>query len=93
MSDETGPNTANLIKGNDVHDNPFACGITMASHPAANASGRKAALRQLLGEQGADQAAANEGDGLLRHAAIRQGNPPTVPQAGDYCNPALLRSS
>jgi nitrous oxidase accessory protein NosD len=38
ITDETGPTTSNLIKGNNVHDNPYACGITMASHPAANAS-------------------------------------------------------
>jgi parallel beta-helix repeat protein len=36
ISDETGPNFDNLVKGNDVHDNAWACGITMASHPAAN---------------------------------------------------------
>jgi nitrous oxidase accessory protein NosD len=35
ITDETGPNTSNLIKGNNVHDNPYACGITMASHPSA----------------------------------------------------------
>jgi nitrous oxidase accessory protein NosD len=39
ITDETGPTSSNLIKGNNVHDNPYACGITMASHPAANASG------------------------------------------------------
>jgi hypothetical protein len=49
---------------------------------------RKPALRQLLRQQRADQAAADEGDGVLRHAAIRGGNPPTVPQAVHDCNPA-----
>lgn len=39
ITDETGPTTANLVKGNVVRENGFACGITMASHPAANASG------------------------------------------------------
>lgn len=34
-SDETGPSRGNLISGNFVHDNPFDCGITMASHPPA----------------------------------------------------------
>jgi parallel beta-helix repeat protein len=33
LSDETGPNYQNQITGNYVHDNAFACGITMASHP------------------------------------------------------------
>lgn len=35
ISDETGPNHANLIKGNHVHDNPYDCGITLASHGPA----------------------------------------------------------
>jgi nitrous oxidase accessory protein NosD len=39
ITDETGPTTANLVKGNVVRDNGYACGITMASHPAADASG------------------------------------------------------
>jgi nitrous oxidase accessory protein NosD len=34
-SDETGPSHDNLITGNRVHDNPFDCGITFASHPPA----------------------------------------------------------
>lgn len=34
-SDETGPSQGNLITGNFVHDNPFDCGITMASHAPA----------------------------------------------------------
>jgi parallel beta-helix repeat protein len=35
LTDETGPNHDNLISGNSVHDNPFDCGITLASHPPA----------------------------------------------------------
>jgi len=35
ITDETGPNHANLIKENWVHDNPFDCGITLASHGPA----------------------------------------------------------
>lgn len=34
-SDETGPSEENLISGNDVHDNPYDCGITLASHGPA----------------------------------------------------------
>lgn len=34
-SDETGPSAYNLISGNRVHDNPYDCGITMASHAPA----------------------------------------------------------
>ena len=35
ISDETGPNHDNVISGNSVHDNPFDCGITIASHGPA----------------------------------------------------------
>jgi nitrous oxidase accessory protein NosD len=37
ISDETGPSEDNLISENRVHDNPYDCGITLASHgPATN---------------------------------------------------------
>jgi nitrous oxidase accessory protein NosD len=35
ITDETGTSRNNLISGNSVHDNPFDCGITMASHGPA----------------------------------------------------------
>jgi hypothetical protein len=35
VTDETGPSADNLISWNHVHDNPYDCGITMASHPPA----------------------------------------------------------
>jgi nitrous oxidase accessory protein NosD len=35
ISDETGPSSDNLITGNVVHENPYDCGITMASHGPA----------------------------------------------------------
>lgn len=35
ITDETGPSHDNLISGNSVHDNPFDCGITIASHGPA----------------------------------------------------------
>jgi nitrous oxidase accessory protein NosD len=35
ISDETGPSFSNLISGNYVHENPYDCGITMASHGPA----------------------------------------------------------
>lgn len=35
ISDETGPSSDNLITGNIVHENPYDCGITMASHGPA----------------------------------------------------------
>jgi parallel beta-helix repeat protein len=39
ITDETGPTWNNTVSGNIVRNNGYACGITMASHPAANASG------------------------------------------------------
>ncbi|MFN7995766.1 MAG: right-handed parallel beta-helix repeat-containing protein [Bryobacteraceae bacterium] len=36
MSDETAPTHDNLISGNTVANNPYDCGITMASHPPAS---------------------------------------------------------
>ena len=38
ITDETGPNQGNLISGNNVHDNPYDCGITLASHGPATRS-------------------------------------------------------
>lgn len=35
LRDETGPTSNNLIKANRVFDNPYDCGITLASHKAA----------------------------------------------------------
>lgn len=37
ITDETGTANSNLITGNSVHDNPYDCGVTLASHPPANA--------------------------------------------------------
>jgi len=39
ISDETGPSQDNLITGDSVHDNPFDCGITLASHGPASVTG------------------------------------------------------
>jgi parallel beta-helix repeat protein len=39
ITDETGPTFENLITGNTVRNNPFDCGITLASHPPAPSTG------------------------------------------------------
>ncbi|MCU1320848.1 MAG: hypothetical protein JWM43_497 [Acidobacteriaceae bacterium] len=39
ISDDSGPTHDNLISFNTVSDNPYACGITMASHVPATVSG------------------------------------------------------
>jgi parallel beta-helix repeat protein len=38
LSDDTGATHDNLILGNTVRDNPFDCGITLASHPLAGSN-------------------------------------------------------
>ena len=35
VTDEAGPSYSNLIQSNMVHDNGYACGITLAGHPPA----------------------------------------------------------
>jgi nitrous oxidase accessory protein NosD len=44
VSDETGPNYANLITENTVRYNGEACGVTLASHPAAALANPKGGL-------------------------------------------------
>jgi parallel beta-helix repeat protein len=39
LSDDTGATHDNLIKGNVVKNNPFDCGITLASHPSFSSTG------------------------------------------------------
>lgn len=41
LSDETGYTNDNIIAGNSVHDNPFDCGITLASHPPSPSASSK----------------------------------------------------
>ena len=44
LTDDTGTTHDNLIKGNVVRNNPFDCGITLASHPAAALTGSSSPL-------------------------------------------------
>jgi hypothetical protein len=44
LSDDTGPTHDNLITENLVRDNPFDCGITLASHPPASITGSASSL-------------------------------------------------
>ncbi len=39
ISDETGASHDNLIMGNNINNNPYDCGITLASHPQYAATG------------------------------------------------------
>jgi parallel beta-helix repeat protein len=44
LSDDTGTTHDNMISGNMVMNNPFDCGITLASHPAAALTGSSSPL-------------------------------------------------
>jgi parallel beta-helix repeat protein len=44
LSDDTGATHDNMITGNVVMNNPFDCGITLASHPAAALTGSSSPL-------------------------------------------------
>lgn len=44
LSDDTGATHDNLITGNRVENNPYDCGITLASHPPAPSTGASSAF-------------------------------------------------
>ena len=44
VSDDTGATHHNLVSFNQIKDNPYACGISLASHPAASLTGSHASL-------------------------------------------------
>jgi hypothetical protein len=44
LSDDTGSTHDNLVTESVVHDNPFDCGITLASHPPAAVTGASSPL-------------------------------------------------
>ncbi|HEY7351622.1 MAG TPA: right-handed parallel beta-helix repeat-containing protein [Terriglobales bacterium] len=68
ISDDTGANHHNLISGNIVEDNPFDCGITLASHPPAMLTGATAPLgvfhNTISGNQSSRNGLQGEGAGV-----------------------------
>lgn len=66
LTDETGPNTGNLITGNTVTNNALDCGITLASHVPASSTGATAAFGVFGNAVIANQASQN---GLLGEGA------------------------
>jgi parallel beta-helix repeat protein len=44
LSDDTGATHHNTVSYNVVHDNPFDCGVTLASHPPATVTGATAPI-------------------------------------------------
>jgi parallel beta-helix repeat protein len=74
LTDETGATHDNLISGNVVADNPFDCGITLASHPPAmTAVGAKGPLgvyaNTVTGNQSLRNGPKGEGAGVGIFAA------------------------
>ena len=73
LSDDTGPTNANVIQDNETSNNPFDCGITLASHNPAKITGSSAPLgvfdntiaRNELNENGLQVPGAGAGVGLF----------------------------
>jgi Right handed beta helix region len=68
ISDDTGRTHDNLISGNVVRDNPFDCGITLASHPPAIMTSAPAPLgvfRNTISENHAFRNALGAGVGIF----------------------------
>jgi parallel beta-helix repeat protein len=66
LSDDTGATQNNLITGNTVEDNPYDCGITLASHPLyskAPTSVRGVDDNTIAGNESRDNGLAVEGAG------------------------------
>lgn len=67
LSDDTGPTIGNLVTNNLVQNNPFDCGITLASHPpaavtkASNPFG--VSSNTIAGNQSLDNGLAQQGAG------------------------------
>jgi parallel beta-helix repeat protein len=80
ISDDTAAAHDNLISGNTVDNNPYDCGITLASHPAYNADTPYGVFHNTIGgnESYSNGLAVNEGAGV--------GIFDSVPGAANYGN-------
>jgi nitrous oxidase accessory protein NosD len=84
ITDDTGANHDNLISFNSVHDNPFDCGITLASHPPAAITGSALPLGVYHNTVYAND---SEKNGLnVAGAGAGVGIFASVPGAGSYGN-------
>jgi Right handed beta helix region len=59
LSDDTGVTQDNLITGNVTNNNPFDCGITLASHPPATLTGAKSPFGVVRNTIAENQSSAN----------------------------------
>ena len=82
LSDDTGATHENVISGNVVANNPFDCGITLASHPPAALTKATSALgvyrNTIVGNQSTQNGLKGEGAGVGIFASF--------PSAATYSN-------
>ena len=83
LSDDVGTTHDNLISFNTVYNNAYACGITMASHPAASITGSKVPLGVFHNTVYGNQSKAN---GLSNGGGSGIGIFASVPFAKSYGN-------
>jgi copper-binding protein NosD len=82
LSDDTGATHHNFISGNIVQDNPFDCGITLASHPPAMLTGAAAPLGVFRNTISANESSRNGLQGEGAGVGIFD----SVPGAKNYAN-------
>jgi parallel beta-helix repeat protein len=82
LSDDTGATHDNVISGNAVANNPYDCGITLASHPPAALTKATSALgvhhNTIIGNQSMQNGLKGEGAGVGLFASF--------PSAATYAN-------
>ena len=83
LSDDTGPTHHILVSGNTVKENPFDCGITLASHPPALLTGASAPLGVFENTIAGNESSRN---GLATHEGAGVGIFDSVPGAKNYEN-------
>jgi parallel beta-helix repeat protein len=83
LSDDTGATHDNLISGNVVRNNPFDCGITLASHPPAKLTGASNPLGVFRNTISENESSAN---GLANAGGAGVGIFASVPGAQSYSN-------
>jgi hypothetical protein len=83
LSDDTGATHDNLISGNVVRNNPFDCGITLASHPPAKLTGASNPLGVFRNTISENESSTN---GLANAGGAGVGIFASVPGAQTYGN-------
>jgi parallel beta-helix repeat protein len=79
LSDDTGVTHDNLVSGNTAQDNPYDCGITLASHPPAGGGSPNGLLHNVIYNNtslrnGLNQQGAGAGVGIFDSVANTKNN-------------------